>query len=281
MTRHSLQRIETGVRNLDALLHGGLPKDVFAPDVTIQRKPHADQIPADRLATGISTLDDLLGEGIPRGSSLLAAGASGTGKTALLLEFLYRGALAGEKGILFSFEETEERLRATGRGLGWALDAELERGMLEIVFIPQPNILVDADVLMMKDRIEAMGAKRVAIDSVSVFMHKIDEPSIVRTKVFQLATIVQNSGAVGFFATDIPYGANQLSRTGVEETVVDGVILLSATEEGMARQRYIEVYKLRNTAHVTGRHEMAIGAGGITITPHGRPRRLAKARRRS
>ena len=36
------------------------------------------------------------------------------------------------------------------------------------------------------------------------------------------------------------------------------------------RQRYVEVYKLRNTAHVTGRHKMMIGPGGITI---------AKARR--
>ena len=244
--------------------------DVYAPDVTIQRKPQADHIPPDRVSIGISTLDDLLGEGIPRGSSVLVAGASGTGKTAMLLEFLYRGALAGEKGILFSFEETEERLRETGRGLGWDLDAVIERGMLQIVFIPQPSILVDGDILMMKERIEALDARRVGIDSVSVFMHKIVNPASVRTKVFQLATIVQNVGAVGFFATDIPYGANQLSRSGVEETVVDGVILLSATEEDVNRQRYVEVYKLRNTAHVTGRHKMTIGPGGITI---------AKARR--
>lgn len=255
--------------------------EVFAPDVTIQRKPHADHIPADRLSTGIDTLDALLGKGIPRGSSLLVAGASGTGKTAMLLEFLYRGALAGEKGILFSFEETEERLRATARGLGWDLDAQIDGGMVEIVFIPQPNILVDGDVLMMKDRIEAIGARRVGIDSVSVFMHKIADPSSVRAKVFQLATIVQNVGAVGFFATDIPYGANQLSRSGVEETVVDGVILLSATEEGAARQRYLEVYKLRNTAHMTGRHKMVIGAGGISLSRQGRSRHATKARRRS
>jgi circadian clock protein KaiC len=257
--------------------------EVFTPGVTIQRNARAD-VPASRLETGIVTLDELLGDGIPRGSSLLVAGAAGTGKTAMLLEFVYRGARAGEKGILFSFEETEERLRATARGLGWELDAEIKRGMVAIVFIPQPDILVEGDMLMMKERIEAMGAKRVAIDSVSVFLYKVAESSRVRTKIFQLATIVQNVGAVGFFATDIPYGATQLSRYGVEETVVDGVILLSATEEGVARQRYLEVYKLRNTAHATGRNEMAIGAGGITVFPPGskatsRPR--GKQRRRS
>lgn len=239
---------------------------VFTPSVLIKRNPDAD-VPASRLKTGIATLDELLGEGVPRGSSLLVAGVAGTGKTVMLLEFLYHGARAGEPGIMFSFEETEERLRATGRGLGWDLDAEIERGMLSIVFIPQPDILVEGDMMTMKDRIEAMGAKRVAIDSVSVFLYKIVEASRVRTKMFQIATIVQSVGAVGFFATDIPYGTTRLSRYGIEETVMDGAILLSATEQGLERQRYLEVYKLRNTAHVMGRHEMTIGAGGITVFP--------------
>jgi len=244
--------------------------EVFAPRVTIERHEHGATV--GRCQTGIARLDDLLGDGIPRGSSLLIAGVAGTGKTVLLLEFIYRGAKEGEKGIIFSFEETPERLRATALGLGWDFDQEMKRGMIEIVFIPQPNILVEGHLLMMRERVEAMKARRVAVDSVSVFLHKIKDPQIDREKVFQLATIVQNAGAVGFFATDIPYGSNQISRFGVEETVVDGVILLSSTEEGLERQRYIEIYKLRNTAHLKGRHPMVIGPGGLTIFPrYGKP----------
>ena len=239
--------------------------EVFAPRVTILREDRGP--PVDRCKTRISNLDDLLGDGIPRGSSLLIGGVAGTGKTVLLLEFLYRGALAGEKGILFSFEETEERLRASARGLGWKLDEQIERGMIEIIFIPQPEIMVEAHLLMIKERIEATQARRVAVDSVSVFLYKIRDPQIVREKTFQLASIVQNAQAVGFFATDIPYGSRSISRFGVEETVVDGVILLSLTEEGMERQRYIEVYKLRNTAHLKGRHSIIVGTGGLTIFP--------------
>src|ERR1051326_2331335 len=196
--------------------------EIYAPRVTIQRKPGEDKPGAvSRCKTGISRLDDLLGDGIPRGSSLLIAGVAGTGKTVLLLEFLDRGALAGEKGIVFSFEETEERLRATARGLGWNLDHEIKKGMVEIVFIPQPNIQVEKHLLMMQERVEAIGARRVAIDSVSVFLHKVADRQISREKIFQLCSIVQNVQAVGFFATDIPYGSNQVSRFGVEETVVD------------------------------------------------------------
>jgi circadian clock protein KaiC len=239
--------------------------DVFAPRVTIQRE---DRGPGGkRCRTGISKLDDLLGEGIPHGSSLLVGGVAGTGKTVLLLEFIYRGALAGEKGIVFTFEETEERLRATARGLGWDFDRQIERGMIEVVFTPQPDIMVEGDLLMMRERVETFKARRVAVDSVSVFLHKVKDPQISREKIFQLASVVQNTQAVGLFATDIPYGSSQISRFGVEETVVDGVILLSLTEQGLERQRYLEVYKLRNTAHLKGRHTMSIGPGGITLFP--------------
>lgn len=252
-------------RDEHAFLITGEGVEVFSPRVTIQREDRGPG--ADRLKTGVSRLDDLLGDGIPRGSSVLVCGVAGTGKTLLLLEFLYRGALAGEKGIIFSFEETRERLLASARGLGWDLEAQIARGMLEIVFIPQPDILVEKHLLMMKERIEAAGIRRVAVDSVSVFLHKIKDPQIAREKLFQLASIIQNHEAVGFLATDIPYGSSQVSRFGVEETVVDGIVLLTSTEEGFERHRYLEVYKLRNTAHLKGRHNMVIGAGGLTVFP--------------
>lgn len=238
---------------------------VFAPRVSIRRASNAPEEP--RCKPGISKLDELLGDGIPRGSSLLVGGVAGTGKTLLLLEFIYRGARAGEKGILFSFEETAERLLATARGLGWDFEGEIARGMIELVFIPQPEIMIEAHLLMIKERIERLQARRVSIDSVSVFLHKITDAQLGREKMFQLASVVQNAQAVGLFATDIPYGSGQISRFGVEETVVDGVILLSSIEEGLERQRYLEIYKLRNTAHLRGRHDLKIESSGITIFP--------------
>jgi circadian clock protein KaiC len=243
--------------------------EMFAPRATILRQASeaSNEKEPERCKTHIGKLDELLGPGIPYGSSLLLGGVAGTGKTVLSLEFLYRGALAGEKGILFSFEETEERLLAAARGLGWDLDREVKRGMVEIVFIPQPDIIVETHIFMIRERVKALKAKRVAIDSVSVFLHKVKDPQVSREKMFHLCTIVQNEQAVGFFSTDIPYGSSAISRFGVEETVVDGVVLLSSVTEGSERQRYIEVYKLRNTAHLKGRHNMTIGPGGVSIFP--------------
>jgi circadian clock protein KaiC len=257
---------------------------VYAPRFTVRRDPQADRdlSATPRSPTGIQGLDQLLGEGVPHGSTLSVAGVPGSGKTVLLLEFIYRGAEANEKGVFFSFEETPERLLATAHGLGWDLAREIKRGMVEIIFVPQPDILVEADMLKIQERVKATGAQRIAIDSVSLLFHKITEPPIVQEKVFQLASIVQNAGAVGLLATDVRYGSELISRLGVEETLVDGVILLTATEKGLERERFLEVYKLRNTAHVTGRHPMVIGTGGITVFPRatsGAPPADRRARR--
>jgi circadian clock protein KaiC len=244
--------------------------EVYAPSITLRRKLHTGQGPGNvsRLKTGVSKLDELLGEGIPLGSSFIVSGVAGSGKTMLGLDFLYRGARdQGQKGIYFSFEETVERLRATARGMGWELDREIERGLIQIVFIPQPDILVDRDILAMQQHVEAFGAQRVVIDSISVFLHKIVDARLVRDRVFWLANIVQNQNAVGFFINDVPSGSQQLTRFGVEETVVDGVIALKWEAEGFERHRYIEVVKLRNTGHAKGRHSMNIGPGGLTIYP--------------
>lgn len=244
--------------------------EIFTPRVTIQRKPEADRIvPGNgpyRAKVGIRDLDALLGAGIPYGSTLLISGVAGTGKTLLLLEFIYRGASEhGEKGILFSFEETKERLIASGTGMGWDIESQIKKGNIEIVFIPQPEIFVEKHLLMMKECIERMGAVRIAIDSASVFVHKIKDPQIVREKMFQLGTLVQMTQGIGFFSADIPYGSNTISRFGVEETVVDGIILLTAVENGLKRDRFLEVYKLRNTNHTSGKHRMDLKHDGITL----------------
>lgn len=246
--------------------------ELYAPRVTIRRDPSAKRQTgtsgATRARIGISGLDDLLGEGIPYGSSLLVAGVAGTGKTLLSLEFIYRGAREyGEKSVFVSFEESREHLITTARGMGWDLEGEIESGRIELICIPQTEILVEKHLLQIHECIERLGARRIAIDSISLFLYKVQDERIAREKLFQLTTLVQNAGAIAFFTADIPYGSGRISRFGVEETTVDGVILLTASEEELERARYIEVYKLRITAHRSGRHKLEIGQDGIKVEP--------------
>lgn len=254
--------------------------EVYASKLEIQPEVNAGTRSGARThrKTGIAKFDALVGKGIPGGASILISGATGTGKTVFCLETVFRGAVeANEKGLYFSFEETPEQLLANAHSLGWDLEREIKRGMVRIVYVSQSDVLVERDLLMMRDAIASFRAKRVAIDSISAFLHKVGDQRKVREKVSQLCALIQGADALGLFCTDVPFGSGQISAFGVEEAIVDGVILLTSTEFGMNRERYLEVYKLRDTEHQTGRHRMTIEHGGMSVHPP-KPRTKGKKR---
>jgi circadian clock protein KaiC len=63
----------------------------------------------ERISTGIKGLDSLIEGGIPRGFTVLVAGNLGTGKTILTSHFLYEGLTNGENGLYVSFSESKEQ----------------------------------------------------------------------------------------------------------------------------------------------------------------------------
>jgi circadian clock protein KaiC len=74
-----------------------------------------------RLSTGVRGLDELLGGGIPRGYSVLIAGPSGSGKTVLSNQFIVEGARRGDNGVVAIFEKRpNDYLQTTPRGAEFA-----------------------------------------------------------------------------------------------------------------------------------------------------------------
>jgi circadian clock protein KaiC len=63
----------------------------------------------ERISTGIANLDALIEGGIPRGFTVLVAGNPGTGKTIITTHFLYQGLLIGEAAVYVSFSESKKQ----------------------------------------------------------------------------------------------------------------------------------------------------------------------------
>jgi len=72
-----------------------------------------DETP-QRIPTGVPDLDAMLHGGLPQGHSLLVAGPSGAGKTIFATSFLQEGVRQGEKGVAVFFEKGASRLRNGG-----------------------------------------------------------------------------------------------------------------------------------------------------------------------
>jgi circadian clock protein KaiC len=225
------------------------------------------------MKTGNTALDLLFRGGVQGGRIIIISGNAGTGKTTVSLEILYKGAnIYKEKGMLISFEEDERRIIDYAEGLGWYLKPLIAKGLIKIISIPQSAIKVERDLRAIGELIKKFQPQRVVIDSLSAFIYRLEVRSMQRDKTAQLASLVKGAGAVGFFVSDISSISHGLSRFGVEETIADGVILLSADIEEGKRRRYLEVYKMRGTAHAPDRHRMEITDSGVEIFYHKPPK---------
>jgi circadian clock protein KaiC len=122
-----------------------------------------------RLSLGISDLDKMLGGGIFEGDSLLVAGPSGTGKSALATQFIAEGLRQGEPGIMAIFEERPEGYTDRAGTFGLNLKEAQEKRTLEVLYLRPLDLSVDETMQEILDAIARVGAKRVVIDSLVGF----------------------------------------------------------------------------------------------------------------
>ena len=82
---------------------------------------------------GIPELDKMMGGGVLEGDSLLIAGPSGTGKSALATQFIAAGLRNGEPGIIAIFEERPKGYTARADSFGLDLKTPQEKGQHQAV----------------------------------------------------------------------------------------------------------------------------------------------------
>ena len=91
------------------------------------KKKH-DVVVLEKCPTGIKGLDEITKGGLPKGRPTLICGSAGSGKTLFAMEFLMRGAMDyGEPGGFMTFEETPEDLTKNFISLGFDLHDMMSR----------------------------------------------------------------------------------------------------------------------------------------------------------
>ena len=124
----------------------------------------------DFVKTGVRGLDAILGGGIPRRNIVLVEGAIGSGKTTLGVEFVYRGASEfGEPGIIVLFETSPEKLIRDAAGFGCDLPSLERSGRVRVIFTTRAVFrqeLQQPDSLLLEQAAK-MGARRIFVDGVA------------------------------------------------------------------------------------------------------------------
>src|SRR5512143_3854830 len=98
--------------------------------------PTSQSVTLEHVPTGIKGLDEILNGGLPKGRPTLVCGGPGCGKTLLAMEFLARGAIEyDEPGVYMSFEETAEELGQNFASLDIDLDHLIATNKIDIDFV--------------------------------------------------------------------------------------------------------------------------------------------------
>jgi circadian clock protein KaiC len=218
-----------------------------------------------RISSGNHELDEMCGGGFFRDSVTLVSGATGTGKTLTVAQFLQGGAASGEKCLLLAFEESRDQL--VRNATGWGFDFEqMERDGLLRVVCDYPDLSGLEDWLVtIQGIITEFAPQRMALDSLSALEH-VGTLKSFREFVIGLTSFIKHREITGMFTatTGTLMGGDSITESNIS-TLTDSIILLRYVEMFGDVKRGLTVLKMRGSAHDKAIREFTIGKGGMHV----------------
>lgn len=231
--------------------------------------------------TGIEDLDEILHGGVPLGNSVLVSGASGTGKTTTCFEILGRAASEGENGVIFLTSETPERAMENMEPFEFFSRSLVDDGKLVItdmnalyreMGIEHPDTGLSREdgrklLEAIEKTVDEVDAKRLAIDSLTGVLATFEVEARMRTFLKDLVRTLTSKGVTTYLTSELPPEEIRYSSMGFEDTLMDGVILLSNIESRGDLLRGLQIVKMRGTEHSRSRYVMDLTPYGMIIVP--------------
>ncbi len=239
-----------------------------------KRKAKKTSFELPKSPTGIQGLDEITFGGLPKGRPTLVCGGAGCGKTLLAMEFLYRGATEfNEPGVFMAFEEKEEDLSENFASLGFEIKALVRQKKLfvDYVHIERSEIEetgeYDLEGLFVRlaGAIDAIGAKRVVLDTIEALFSGFSNESILRAELRRLFRWLKDKKVTAIISGE--KSGHLLTKHGLEEYVADCVILLDHRVNEQIATRRLKIIKYRGSKHATNEVPFLIGETGISVFP--------------
>ena len=235
---------------------------VAIPLSAIELKQKSSDI---RITSGSPELDQMCGGGFFRDSIILISGATGTGKTLTVTQFMAGGVANRERCLLFAFEESREQLFRNA--IGWGVDFERmeQDGLLRVVCAYPETAGLEDHLTDMQAIMQQFRPNRVAIDSLSA-LERVATRRGFREFVIGLTSFIKQQEVAGLFTSTTPtlLGGASVSEAHIS-TITDSIILLRYVEMYGEMRRGLTVLKMRGSAHDKDIREFTIDGGGMHV----------------
>lgn len=218
-----------------------------------------------RVTSGNREIDRMCGGGLFRDSVTLVSGATGTGKTLLVTNFLAGGVAAGEKALLLGYEESRGQLFRNA--LGWGVDFQKmeDDGQLKVVCLyPEAQGLPD-HLLTIRSLVEEFGPDRIAIDSLSA-LERVAPETGFREFLISLTSFIKKNEIAGLCTATSKslIGGESASEQHIS-TLTDSIILLRYIQERQRMNRGMMVLKMRGSEHSKEIRRFSIDGAGMHL----------------
>jgi circadian clock protein KaiC len=181
------------------------------------------------------------------------------------MEFIAGGIEAGERSLLFAFEESHDQLFRNAKG--WGIDfASMEaQGRLKVLCVYPEAASLEDHLITIKTQIESFRPTRVAVDSLSA-LERVASLKSFREFVIGLTSFIKHQEIVGLFTatSDRLLGGESVTETHIS-TITDSIILLRYVEMFGEMRRGLTVLKMRGSMHDKEIREFTIDGSGLHI----------------
>lgn len=239
----------------------------------------------ERVSSGLKELDNLLHGGLPVSTVTLVSGTPGSGKSILCYHYLDAGLRSGEKCLYLTSDERVENILRQADELGFQFGPFLDSGQLKFKYLDLDKSTVHKEMeeeirmggfcRVVLDSLTPLAETPVWTtrggneiipmeDAQAPSPYPLGSTPATRVHVRRIMSILSNDACTAMVTSEIPEGARCLSRDSVSEFLVDGILLLDL--DVTMDRRKLTVRKMRGTGHTLKPQNIAITEKGIKFS---------------
>jgi circadian clock protein KaiC len=224
--------------------------------------------PDARMAFGVRELDAMLRGGLRPGSVTMLLGSSGSGKTVLGMQFLSEGLNRGERAVYFGFFEQPDAILAKAQRLGMsALKEGVEGGAAQIVWHRPVEGVIDELGESLLETVRKQKADRLLIDGMQGFERAADFPERISHVYAAIAQELDRLGVTTMYTTETRelFARNiEVPITGLS-AATQNIFLLRHIEHRATMLRVLAILKIRDDDYDGRMRELQITDAGIRL----------------